>query len=359
MVYESLDLLYRDFSRDTFAETLGLIVSCSRHSLFKSTDDRGLYHLVEVKALPDLASAKISVSHEVLPGLESSAQVIPVNDRLKVACFDSGSVVPIKNFGLHKTFHLDVRARLSHHSGQISCLAANSAGAKIASGCTAGEITLYQVCDDDIRFVSRTADTNASFITAMSFIKPTPEFSFTPKKADGSLPDLCQDDSLLIYATNSGRVCLLDARCNLADDIQGQVMFNTEPRVSLTSVANINSKPGHLFFLGGSRGEVLACDLRKSGQYVYEHRRTATDGTVRRMKEILVLEGPSAKSFLAYSNSTNQLQILDLDTMESHAGWTLDRQPDGCIRDLIQVRDRIITCGDRCSIGAWKWNHET
>lgn len=351
MVYESIDLLYRHFNPETFGEHFGFIVSCSRHSLFKSNDVRGLLHKLDIKALPDFASAKINVTHEVQPGLLACAKIIPLNEQLKVACFDKGSIIPIKNFGIGKTFHSDVGSRLSHHTGQITSMAANSNGTKLATGCSAGDLALYQVCQDEIRFITRTRDAKSSFITDMSYTTQPPALN----SKDFDEPQL--EENLLLYSTNAGRICQLDTRCNLADQVDGRLLLKTEPRTSITSLLSVNSQSNQLIYFGDSRGQVYSTDLRNPSEYVCRTNQATSDGMIRNLKKVVVKNGSEDLSFLAFSNSTNRIQILDIDTMKPHDNWKLDRLPEGTIRDFVQVRNRIITCGDRCSVGCWKWDN--
>lgn len=344
MTYESIDLLYRVSVDASFGDHLGLILSCTPQEY--NSGPNGFLHKVEITTLPDLASASIAVTHEVKPGLDPCAQIIPVNEKLKIACFDSGCIIPIKNFGYKKTFNSEVSSKLAHHNGQVCCIAASSAGNKLASACTKGIVTLYQVREEEITFLSRTDERYDSFVTALSFIEPI-KSTETGSADDGNCP--------LIYATSYGRLMLLDTRCSLAEPLVINKLADLDPRAGVTSLLHTRDVFESLLYVGGSDGQLITFDLRMGCQPLCE-RNSKSGKTIRRMKKVSVKDGAGMRHFLAFSNSTDQIEILDLITMKPHQGWKCDRYSGGMVRDLVQAGDRIITCGDNVSIGSWHWD---
>lgn len=351
MTYESLDLLYTVTRPHDNRQQMAFVLAASRCSLFKKNEPRGILHKLEVTPVPNFANAQMTVTSEFLPALNACSQIITVNHKLKVACFDQGSVLPIKNFAYNKTPKFDSAAKMTHHHGQVNCLAADSSGTQLASGCTAGQITLYQVRDEEISFLSRTDETSpASFITGLAYIRPTPEFSFGPHD-----PDVYSGDNILLYTTHDGLICLLDTRCKLARPINTQIIITSQPRVNITTLTHMKSLPGDIVYFGGAYGELFACDLRKHGRYIFEHR-SYDDGCIRRMKEIVIQDGPRSRTFLAHTTSSEKIKILDIETMKQDDCWKCERLPEGKVRDLVQVGNRIVTCGDQTSIGCWEWD---
>ena len=263
MTYESLDLLYKQSSTEVFGDKMAFIMACSRHFNFEKNDPRGVLHIVQVQPMPDFLQAKIQVTHEVLPGLGACTQIIPANPKLKVASFDHGSIIPISNFGPNKTFHSDVRGRLSHHSGQITCMASNVNGTKLATGCSAGGITFYEVRETNITFTTRTTEADPGLITAMAYLKNEPGFSFGPPDATPV------NENLLIYANDVGKVYLMDSRCKLAEPPMDEELFRTEPPCSITSLCPLRNQPGHIVYFGDVEGRLFAHDLRYGSEPIY------------------------------------------------------------------------------------------
>lgn len=351
MSYESLDLLYNETKPDVFGDHMGFAVSCTKN-FSEPPDRRGCIQKLEVTASPNFAHGRLEITHEVLPGQGACGQIIPVNPLLKVGCFDNGAIVPIKNFGYKRTYHCDVRSRIHHHNAPINLLASNLDGTHLASGTTSGEIGLYQVKSEDITFVSKKS-ISSTFITGLSFFQSS---SRGPLKSSDR--EASNNEHLLVYSTQDGFIGLIDRRCSLASEISYGTIHETSPRWNISSLCVMRNLPGQLIYLGTLHGQVGSIDLRYPKAFV-NHQDVLEDGTIRRMKEIVVndIRGDE-KVFLAYTNSTNTIQILDGTTLKRHENWTCDRLPDGVQLDLIQVDDRIVTCGNQVSIGCWKWKAE-
>lgn len=350
MIYESIDLLYHNIKSHSFSEEMSFIVSASRRSMFNEHDPIGVIHKMDVTTMPKFDRARIEVSHEVKPGLRCCSRIIHVNDRLKAGAFDSGRVMPIKNFGPKKTFHTDVRGSLHHHMGEITSLASDTAGSQMASACSSGRLTLYKVREEEITLLTRTDETEAKFITDLTFFQPPEGFTFG--QADSGLYN---GENILLYSTHDGLIGLIDTRCTLASSIRGEVITTIPGPVNITSMMTLKSRPGQITYLGSSRGDVFACDLRMGNQCV-NHRKSPNTGTIQRMKEVVVSNGHKPMTFLAHTTEQNQIKILDVDTLEPSKHWMCDRLPEGRVRDLVQVGNRIVTCGDKTSIGCWEWS---
>jgi len=353
MSYEAVAFLYSECGQDTFGQRLSLIATCSRRSVIRDdSKPLGYVHKVDISAMPDISCAKIEVTHEVSPGLKAASQITTVNEKLKAIGFDSGAVVALSNFGPGKTFNCDVRGRLEHHSGQISCLASNSSGSQLASGCTSGTITLYQTRETDIAFLSKTNETRADYITGLSYFKPEQALSFGDGKKTKPL-----DDALLIYSSTSGHVGLLDTRCNLANGIHSELVFLTDPTISITSLAHSSSKPNYIY-LGGLSGDILTCDLRARGKCLLR-KKLEEDHCISKLKEVCLPGGEVDLPYLAYTNGSDRLRMLNIETMTCEDDLLkCDRKPTEKIRDFVQVDDKLVTCGDNTSIGCWTFHRK-
>lgn len=351
MTYEAIELLHSESKSDTFGYKMAFIVTCSNRSTIREPDRiSGVVHKLDITAVPHFTRTNIAVTHEVCPNLGAASRISTVNNKLKAIGFDSGAVVPVTNFGSRKTFNCDVRGRLEHHSGNISSLASNSAGTQLASGCTDGTITLYQVRESEISFLSKTNETRADHVTHMAYLKSAPDFPYGSMQR--SLP---LDDSILLFSSTNGGLALVDTRCKLADHIYTELMLVTKPRINITSFATVSIQSRQDVYLGGRHGEIFACDLRQSGKFFYRQN-LDHDGCIGRLEEIIVQNGSQQEAFLAYTNGSDQLQILDLQTMKPDERWKCVRRPGDRIRDFVHVDDKIVTSGDKTTIGCWTWN---
>lgn len=346
MCYESIDPLYSQSDDD--GESFGFALSCSRHF----SDPKGCpgcIHKLEVNPCPDFEQAKMEITHEVLPGLGACSQILTVNQDLKVACFDSGTVIPVKNFGYKKTFNSDVRAGLQHHMSPINCLATDSNGRQLASGSTNGDVVLYQVRGEQISFLSRSAIATTC-ITGLAYIQPN---QYTSHRPEGH--GVLRGENMLIYSTHSGHIGLLDTRCKLGAELQYSVFHTTEPRLNITSLCCSTTQPGQVVFFGTLHGQIFSLDLRDNRKFLH-HQDNPEDICIRRIKEISVQESNNeVKTFLAYTNNTREIKIMDSLTMRSDQRWKCDRLPEANQKDFCQIGNRIVTCGSQTSIGCWEW----
>lgn len=352
MTYEAIDLLYNASKEDVFGDRLALIVACSRRGIKQGAKDPfGVVHKIQFDAMPYFAQSVMEITHEVCPGLMGPSQIVAVNDGLKIVGFDSGCIVPVSNFGPKKTFNCHVRGRLEHHSGEVSCLASNQNGTKFASGCTSGTITLYQAREAEIEFLSKTQDTRSINVTHMSYYRPDSMFSYG--KQTNSKPT---DDSLLLYSSQCGNFGLLDTRCTLAEKLHSELMFVAPENLKIsTFVLSSSEGTGSTVYLGSFSGDIVTCDLRMPSQYVRKHK-LDSECRVNRLREVHIQSADSRRTFLAFTNDSSQLQVLDPQTARPDPKWVCERQPGDIVRDFVQVDDRLITCGDRTSIGCWNWD---
>lgn len=347
MTYESLSVLYNETREDIFGDHMVFALSCTNDFRYPKLD-QGFLHKLDVHATPSLSNAKLEITHETSPGLGASSQIIDVHKDLKVSCFDNGSIIRITNFGPKKTFNSDVRNRLHHHVAPINCLAASSSGTFIATGTVDGEIGLYQAKGVDMMFLAR-RHVAPAMITGLSFVTTT---SCGPKN-----PGVSNDDNLVIYCTHDGYVGMIDRRCRFGSRSGHKIVHVTEPRLNLTSLCSMSELAGqHVVFMGSKHGHIVAIDMRSSNKLLLETKQ-AGDGCVRRLKEVVVPSVSGSKSFLAYTNGTEAIKILDSKTLLPDQGWKADRLPESRQHDLCQVNDRIITCGDDLSIGCWTWDY--
>lgn len=351
MCYESISPLYIHNKPEFFGEKLGFAVSCSKH-FSHPKGCRGCIHKLEVDACPDFDQAKMQVTHEVNPCKGACSQIIDVNEKLKVACFDQGFILPIKNFGYKKTFNCDVRGGLQHHTAPINCLASDSVGCQIASGCTDGEIALYQARDEEVSFLTRMRVSN-TIITGLAFFRPTNESE--PYRSNDEHET--GNENLLIYSSGNGRSGFVDTRCKFGSEFDDNLFLANKPRLDLSALCFIQYLPAPIVCLGTRAGQIVTIDLRYSKQYLYQQDHPE-DKCIRRMKRVLVKDKDSnLKTFLSYTNATNQLKILDFTTMKSHDGWQCKRVPGDIVQDFCQVDNRIVTCGTNTSIGCWSWTN--
>lgn len=346
--YESIAPLYHGTQSNGVADRVSFAVSSTDFEI-EEFILRGCIHKLDIDIAPSLADAKIRVTHEVLPKQGACSQIITVNDKLRVAGFDSGSVLPISNFGPKKTFHCDVRGRLQHHSSPIKCLAADTKGTRLASGSTGGEIVLYDVNNESISFTART-NICTTPITGLSYLRPHQDICLRPNEES-----VLDGENVLIYSTQGGHIGLLDTRCDLGQRINFSRMMTTEPRSNLTSLCYFDSLPGQVVFFGSAQGELIAVDLRYNNRYLVEQK-LSDDGSICRMQKIsLQAQENKSKDFLAYTNGTNGIKIIDPSLLVIDERWKCDRPSDGIVRDFCQIGKRIITCGDGSSIGCWAW----
>lgn len=347
--YESLGLLYKETRPDIFGDHIGLILSCTK-DIQLPQGCRACLHKLEIVASPNFSDAPMEITHEVLPDLGPSSEIINVNDELIAACFDSGSLMEVKNFGFKKTFNSDVRGRHVHHTGPINCLATDSIGSQLASGTTNGEIGLYSVQGEKISFISRSRVTN-DFITGLSYLHPSNEICYKPENME-----ITGAENILVYSTSTGHIGFVDTRCKLGIDFNTIQLMTTEPRLNISTLCSIPELPGHQVFFGTAHGQIVAVDFRHLNDYVFKQD-LADDGCIRRMRKIVVNEDANNRRvFLAYTNSTNEIKIFDVFTKQPDKKWTCDRSPCAKQRDLKQIGNRIVTCGDQTSIGCWIWD---
>lgn len=328
---------------------MAFALSCSRN-FYSSKLCRGSIHKLEVSAATDFATAKMAITHEVLPGEGASSQIIPVHDKLLVACFDQGIIIPIKNFGPKKTFNCDVRAGLRHHCGPINTMASNYGGTHLATGSTNGEIALYHVRGEEIKFISRTSASNV-IITGLAYLKPVKDALY---KLHGDQPSVDSEESILIYSTGNGQLGLIDTRCSQGAQIKSELVHTTEPRLNISSMCLVGGPSCPQLFFGTKHGHLNSIDLRCFRRYLHEQK-SEKDGCIRRMKGVLVQDGEKRRNFLAYTNASQELQILDAQTLKPDDRWFCDRKSNGKIEDFYQINDRLVTCGAQTSIGCWEW----
>lgn len=299
--------------------------------------------------MPNMVESKFRVSHEAAPGLSGATRITRVNDNLKVIGFQSGAVVPLTNYGHRKTFHCDVRGRFNHHAGEITCLAANLAGTKVASGCSVGTVALFQARESEISFLSKVEQVKAGHLTDMCFYKPGSGFPYG--NLNQSQPE---DDSLLIMSGAGGLMELLDTRCKLAQALHTELLFrNGQEDTVLTFSAQ---SPSNLFYLGTGHSGVLVCDIRQKGKIVQRVKHGDSDCCIRKLREIMIWVGARQRSFIVYINDeAGKLHILDKDTLKYSTEWICERDPGERIRDFTCIDERIIACGDNMSIGCWAY----
>lgn len=337
MMYESLVLLYNQSRPDVFGEHMAFAVSCSKQ--FADMDQsNGCIQKLEITTAPSFSKANMSITHEVLPGQGACAQILNVNDKLRVACFDSGAVIPISNFGYRRNFHCDVRGRLKHHSSPVNCIATNRSGNHLASGSTDGQVALYEVEDESIRFQTR-SNIAETCISGLLYL------------------DTCGGpDNMLLYSTLNGHVGMIDTRCKLGADLQQTLVFTTDPRLNISALCSSSSSSGQIVYIGTSQGQLCSMDMRKPNTCIRDWRGT-NSGMIRRMRELYVPDGPDKrKGFVAFTDNTKELKILDQMDLRSDDRWVCDRLPEGNQSDLCVVEDKIVTCGANTSIGCWAWD---
>lgn len=347
VTYESLSLLYNESSQDVFGEHMAFAVACS-NSDSVSDSNRGFVHKLEITARPTFSQAAMQVTHEVLPNQGPCSRIIEVNKRLKVACFDNGTIIPIKNFGFKKTFNCDVRAGLKHHPSAICAISADISSDRLATGCNAGEIALYQIAREEIKFLSRSR-VASSAITGLAYTKPLVDNDQMSNDSEGS------NTESLIYSTQSGAIGTIDSRCGYGASLHSKNSPISDPLFNISSLEVINSSGRQLIFLGGVQGQLVSIDQRFPYQYLHESK-SAKNGSIKALRGVSVLDGHQTRTFLAHTNESSSIKVLDLDTMQPHPGWICDRQPNETQLDICQVGERLITCGDRASIGCWTWD---
>lgn len=353
MHYESLAPLYQTTPPNSDEEHLSFAVQCSINWNHIS-DLRGCVHKVDVITKRSLADAKLAVTHEVLPNQGAGSHVIVVNDKLRVAGFDSGSIVPIRNFGPKKTFNCDVRGRLEHHSGGIIHLSADPAGKRLVSCSTDGTVALYEVNEEDISLVSK-ARVDSHEIAAVEFLNPIDDFNpmFNDDDDDESVID---SNNLILYATHHGHIGIIDARCGLRDALEFRHVHSTKPLLDITTMCVLKDGPGIQAYFGSRSGRIVNIDMRYDQDYLND-KKLPGDGSIRRMKEVLVPGGGNeTKQFIAYTNDTPILKIVEPIDLHPAEGFKCDRSMlDNKCMDVVQVGNRLITCGAQTSIGCWVW----
>lgn len=350
MHYESLALLYQEALPDSSEEHLSFVVQCSKNWKYH-TGVKGCVHKVDVVAGSSFSDAKLSVTHEVLPDQGSGAHVIAVNDKLRVAGFDSGALIPIKNFGPKKTFNCDVRGRLQHECGGIIHINIDPKGQRLAACTTEGFILLYEVDGEELKLVSK-AQVERHDIAAVEFLEPVDDPN--PRLALGD--KVFDHNNLLLYATHHGFVGIVDSRCGLRDSLKFRKIHTTQPKVDITTMCVLKNSPGIQAYIGSKFGRIIQIDLRYNQDYVNDQQ-LPEDGKIRRMLEVVVpTGGDESKNFLAYTNDSPTLKIVDPVELKPAPGFRCDRSMvDSKCMDVIQVGNRLVTSGEQTSIGCWVW----
>lgn len=353
MCYESITPINALNRHDFFGEKMAFAVSCSKHFIHPN-GVRGSIQKLEVHASPNFSDAKMQITHEVLPNKGACSQIVDVNEKLKVACFDEGVILPIKNFGYKKTFHCDVRGGLQNHTAPVNVLAVNKKCNQVASGATNGEISLYETREEEISFVTR-SKVSQSFVTGLTFFRTAHEVDFyTPVDED-----LTNDENKMIYSTSDGCSGLIDTRCKFGTKFQVKLFMKEEPRWNLTSLCFMRDQPAPVICYGTSTGEIFTVDLRFSSACLYRQD-LPEDGCIRRMKKVVVKDAYELdRTFLAYTNQTNKLKILDSISLRPSDIWVCDREPESSIQDFCQIGNRLVTCGANTSIGCWIFEDKT
>lgn len=349
VTYESLSLLYNETNQDVFGDHMAFAVACSDLDN-PSGIARGCIHKLEVTAEPDFACAAMQVTHEVLPNQGPCSRIIDVNSRLKVACFDNGTIIPVKNFGFKKTFNCDVRAGLKHHPSAICSISADAVDNRLATGCGAGELALYQVAREEIKFITRSR-VASSAITGLAFTK----MFCSNDQSSSDESETSPSENSIIYTTQTGTVGSVDPRCSYGSSLKINESLALEQKFNISSLAVISSSGRQLVLLGGVQGQLVSFDLRFPYHYLHEAK-ISEDRSIRTLKEVVVQDELKTRTFLACTNESTSIKILDLETMQPHTGWVCERMPHGNQQDICQIDDRLVTCGDKASIGCWVWN---
>lgn len=348
MCYESIVPLYTETRPELSGENFGFALSCSKH-FTDPNGCRGCIQKLEVVADPNFAQAKMKISHEVLPNKGACSQLLPINDKLRVACFDQGCIIAIKNFGYKKTFNCDVRGALQNHSSPVNCIANDMKGTQLASGTTDGEIGLYQVREERIFFLSKQS-VSSTFVSGLAYLQPKPDICTRPRD-----DEVLNGENMLIYSTRDGYLGLIDTRCKLAAEVDCSNLDIPKPRLNISTLCYMDTPSGQIVYLGTAEGQVISMDLRCIKKFLYQQN-LPEDKCIRRMKEITIIgQDQQKKRYLAYTNGTRELKIVDAQTAGFHTGWTCDRLPGAIIKDFCQVGNRIVTCGAETSIGCWTW----
>jgi len=347
MRYDSIALLYNETRHDTFGDQLGFVLACTRtrpHS-YDPNVPQGCLHKLEIVASPSLANAKMDITHEVLPGQGSCSELTKVNDNLIVGAFEKSSLISIKNFGMKKTFNCDVRGRSQESSGPWR-VTSDDSGQKLACGTNEGHIAIYQVQNDQISFLSRMR-AESCLITGLAYLRSD--------DSNGSQIGVVGENTL-VYCSEDGHIGLLDGRCDVGAKINVSKRQTYEPRLSFSALSVMSGSNRNQIFLGTFQGQLMSLDIRNFSQFLFRQDLPEDHG-IRRMREVVVKTSESRfRNFLAYTNKTNHIRILDVTASKLDDSWTCDRGSMGCLADFIQVEKRIITCGDDTSIGCWVWN---
>lgn len=330
--YESIDLLYEVSGTKPSDHRVGMIVSCADVTTSEKKGENCI-HKLDITDLPNFSSATPQVTHEVLPGQGTCSQIITVNPGLKIAAFDTGCIIPVKNFGPKNTFNCDVRGRLSHHHNAINALAANHRGDQLASGSVSGELVLYRVDDERISFLSRASI--GHYVTGLAYVH--------------------ESNDTLIYANLEGDLGTIDTRCKLAQEITQTPLVDSQRNIS--TICSISKKPAMVVAAGCASGQIVGFDLRNPREELFSPTRD-DDGCVRRLREVLVSDSAGQTcSFIAYTNQTNELRILETETMFRDKRWICQGLPHEEQRDFVQVGNHLVSCGRKTSIGCWSWDN--
>lgn len=351
MCYESLELLFERSNPEDFAEHMAFALSCSR-LVNDSSQSQACIHKLEITAAPDFANSKMKVTHEVLPGQGNCVQIISMNDKLRVAGFNSGAVIPIKGFGPRKTFNCDVRGRLVHHESPVTCLSRSADGYLMASGSTGGEVAIYPINGEEISFLTR-RQLSSTPIAGLAFFRPPFDVPFPQANVTVS-----PADALVAYATCDGRIGIIDPRCELGSNLISRSFMASEPRRPYSSICIIANASTSIFYLGTLDGELLSIDFRNNRNFLQEQN-LKEDDCIRKIVDVKVRDDRlQEKTFIAYTNESKEIKILDSTTWQPDARWICDRKPEAIQKGLCVVRDRIVTCGSKTSIGCWCWDEQ-
>lgn len=355
MTYDSICLLYDDTKPEVFGDHMAFIVACSD----PEDESKGFLHKLEISTTTEFASAKIAVTHEVLPGLARCNSIKRVNDDLLVACFHSGCIIPIKNFGAKKTFNSDVRGKLKHHENPIKFLSVKPDGTWFACLTEDGELGIYSVEQDKISFCSKRRPFNGYIIDL-----PGGGDYYELEKAHRSATglDMSGLDST-IYLTNQSMGLFLQYReCSkkmCREDIR-QFRGSKEKCSAMCGFAiHKDEEYYHHLFMGTQDGAIYEIDLLDQ-DYLDPHQFNFNEELgkpIGCIKPIRIKFGDKQiLTFVAFTDGTEMIKIFPVIRVMHNPGWWIcERAPKHVQKDIIQVGNRIITCGEQASIGIWTW----
>lgn len=351
MTYESLALLYNETNEQVSGDRMAFAVACSNYD-FVPKSVKGCIHKLEITTSSYFSRATMDITHEVLPNQGPCSKIIDVHDKLKIACFDNGTIIPIKNFGYKKTFNCDVRGGLTHHTSAICSISTDPTKGRLATGASTGEVAIYQIDGEHITFISRSR-VSSSAITGLAHVKSATDMDSSSGDSVSS-----SGEGSILFSTQSGLLGLIDPRCDMGASLSTTDLTTGEPKLNIASICTTTHLGAQIVFLGGVQGQLVSIDLRNPYTYLDEYK-FPEDGSIRTIKVVRVPDGPIERAFLAYTNESSAIKILNMDTMQPDEGWFCERIPDGAQQDICQVGQRLVTCGERASIGCWTWENRT